>query len=252
MLEARSSDHPLRETLLATAAITALTVAVAWLGRAAGFDAYVHVAVGVLFLVGALQLAQRQPDGIARFGLSLGGLLEPPAEAPRGPLGSLLDLLTAVARAIPSGLRELGFAAAVLAVIVPPFIVGFYYWHGPAHPFVLELPRDLPSYLMTQWLIVGLPEEALFRGYIQGRLHDAFSDRVRVLGVELSVRAWLLQAALFALIHFAVEPFPARLAVFFPALLFGWVRGARRGIGASIALHAASNLLGDVLARGWL
>jgi membrane protease YdiL (CAAX protease family) len=75
---------------------------------------------------------------------------------------------------------------------------------------------------------------------------------VRLLGVTLSMRAWLLQAALFALIHVTVEPFPARLVVFFPALLFGWVRQKRGGIGAALALHAASNLLGDLLARGWL
>jgi membrane protease YdiL (CAAX protease family) len=171
---------------------------------------------------------------------------------PRGIAGSIVDLVTATARAVPPALRELGFAAGVAAIIFPPFVLAFRVWHGPEHPFVLELPSDLPSYLLTQLLIVALPEEALFRGYVQGRLHDAFGDRVRLLGVTLSMRAWLLQAALFALIHFAVEPFPARLAVFFPALLFGWVRQKRGGIGAALALHAASNLLGDLLARGWL
>lgn len=247
-------DRPLAETVLAIAAVTLITVAIAWLGRGTALDSYVHLAVGILFLVAALQLAQRQPSGIERYGLSLGGLLEPPApsEAPEGALGSLSDLARAVLRATPSGLRELGFAALVMVIVFPPFIFGFHWWHGPDHPFVLSLPSDLPAYVLTQLLVVGLPEEALFRGYAQSRLHEAFSDRVRVLGAELSPRALIVQAALFALIHFAVEAHPARLAVFFPALLFGWLRAKRGGIGAAIIFHAACNLLGDILARGWL
>jgi membrane protease YdiL (CAAX protease family) len=66
------------------------------------------------------------------------------------------------------------------------------------------------------------------------------------------VQAWLLQALLFAVLHVAVDYNPARLAVFFPALLFGWLRELRAGIGASILVHAACNLLSDLLIRGWL
>jgi membrane protease YdiL (CAAX protease family) len=249
---AAARDRPLAETVLAIAAVTLLTMAVAWLGRGTPLDAYVHLAVGVLFLVAALQLAQRQPSGIERYGLALGGLLEPPGDAPEGALGSLLDLVRAVFRALPSGLRETAFALLVALVVFPPFILGFYAWHGPDRTFVLTLPDDLPAYVLTQLLVVGLPEEALFRGYAQSRLHEAFSERVRVLGAELSPRALVLQAALFALIHFAVDAEPARLAVFFPGLLFGWMRAVRGGIGAAIVFHASCNLLGAVLARGWL
>jgi len=245
-------DRPLAETLVAISVISALTVAIAWLGRGTALDAYVHLAVGILFLLAALQLAQRQPGGIERYGLSLGGLLEPPSEAPAGALASLLDLVRAALRAVPSGLRELGIAALAALIVFPPFAFGFHAWHGPDQPFVLTLPDDLPGYLLTQLLVVGLPEEALFRGYAQSRLHEAFPERVRVLGASLSPRALVLQAALFALIHVAVEPHPGRLAVFFPGLLFGFLRAARGGIGAAIAFHALCNLLGDVLARSWL
>jgi membrane protease YdiL (CAAX protease family) len=252
MHEAGRTQRPLAETLVVLGLITLATVAIAWGGRSTPLDAYVHVIVGVLFLVSALQLAQRSPDGLSRYGLALGGLMEPPQNAEPGVLASLLDLLSALRRALPSALRELGYAARIVALVFPPFVIGFFLWHRPEHAFELQLPVDLPAYVMTQLLVVALPEEALFRGYAQTRLHDAFGDRVRVLGVTLSLRALLVQAALFGLMHFAVEPYPARLAVFFPALLFGWVRQARGGIGAAVILHAASNLLGDVLARGWL
>jgi membrane protease YdiL (CAAX protease family) len=252
MQEVGRTERPLAETLVVLAVITLATVAIAWGGRGTALDAYVHVIVGVLFLVSSLQLAQRAPDGLARHGLELGGLLDPPAQAVSGLWASLLDLLRAIRRALPAALAELGFAARLIALIFPPFVLGFYLWHRPEHGFELRFPDDLAAYVMTQLLVVALPEEALFRGYAQTRLHDAFGDRVRVLGVALSLKALLLQALLFALMHYAVEPYPARLAVFFPALLFGWTRQARGGIGAAVVLHAASNLLGDVLARGWL
>ncbi|MCC6875407.1 MAG: CPBP family intramembrane metalloprotease, partial [Sandaracinaceae bacterium] len=38
----------------------------------------------------------------------------------------------------------------------------------------------------------------------------------------------------------------------FPGLLFGWMRARRGGIGAALVLHALSNVLADVLERGWL
>ncbi|MFI5301533.1 MAG: type II CAAX prenyl endopeptidase Rce1 family protein, partial [Polyangiales bacterium] len=50
--------------------------------------------------------------------------------------------------------------------------------------------------------------------------------------------------------HLATVHDPARLAVFFPSLLFGWMRARTGGIGAGIAFHAACNLLSDGLARG--
>jgi hypothetical protein len=40
--------------------------------------------------------------------------------------------------------------------------------------------------------------------------------------------------------------------VFFPALLFGWMREKRGGIGAAVWFHALCNVLSEVLARGYL
>ena len=45
---------------------------------------------------------------------------------------------------------------------------------------------------------------------------------------------------------------PARLAVFFPALVFGFMRKTRNGIGAAIWFHAFCNLLSEILTRGYL
>ncbi len=87
---------------------------------------------------------------------------------------------------------------------------------------------------------------------MQTALTDLTKRRRRLFRVELALGAWVLQAALFAAVHFLVEPHPARLAVFFPALLFGWTRAWRGGIGAALTLHAMSNLYSEILARSWL
>lgn len=242
----------LREVFLTFGAVTAATLALSWAGRFEPLAEYVPLAVGALFIGTALRMAQRQPDGLARYGLRLSGLLEPPEVAPAGLAGSALDLLRALRAATPSALREAAAALAVAAVVFPPFVLGFYLFHRPTHAFSLQLPDSLASYALTQLLVVALPEEALFRGYIQGRLGEPFTRRVRVLGAELSPAAVSIQALLFALIHFAVDLHPYRLAVFFPALAFAWLRERRGGIGAPAAFHALCNLFSDVLVRSWL
>jgi membrane protease YdiL (CAAX protease family) len=59
--------------------------------------------------------------------------------------------------------------------------------------------------------------------------------------------ALVVSSALFAVSHVAVIPNPQRLAVFFPALLFGWMRARTGSIAAGAAFHALCNLLSDVL-----
>jgi membrane protease YdiL (CAAX protease family) len=213
-----------------------------------------HLLVGALFLLAAIRLSERRPGGLPRHGLALGGLLVPDETAPLAdtPFSWLTDLARAVLRALPSCFRELAVALAVCAVVFPPFVLGFYLWHGPARSFVWLPQRDWLAFFATQVIVVALPEEALFRGYFQTLLNDAWPERVRVLGASLSLRALVTQALLFALLHFVVDLQVARLAVFFPALLFGWLTARRSGIGAAIFVHAFSNLLSDVLVRGWL
>lgn len=210
---------------------------------------YMHLVVAAIFLLTSIRLARGE---IAHFGMALGGLLEPPThDHPRGPLG-LWDLARALHTALPSALKELGIAVGVAAIVFPLYAIGYYWWNEPTQAFSFAVPPELGSLALAQLVIVALPEEAFFRGYVQTSLTDVERRRVRVLGVELAPTAWVVQAALFALVHLIVEPYPARLAVFFPGLLFGWVRAWRGGIGAAMALHGMSNLYSEILSRSWL
>lgn len=252
-VEASGERGALREALLIFGWVSIAT----WLlSRGQGLPilrTHLHLVVGMLFLVTALRCAERRPGGAARYGLALAGVLADERGTPEtGGRGFLRDLLQVLLAGLPRFASELLVALAVCAAVFPPFIVGFVFWHQPKLPFTWQPDPDLVEYALTQVIVVGLPEEALFRGYLQGRLEDAWPRRTRFLRVSLGLRAWLLQALLFAILHFIVDYNPARLAVFFPALLFGWVRSLRGGIGAAVFVHAACNVLSDTLIRGFL
>jgi len=247
------AGKPLVEVLVVFLATTAATVAITLAASVLpGLDGYVPLLVGGVFLITAVKLSQRQLGGMRRFGIDLAGVLTPPdpddARAP-GPLG-LFDLARALRDAAPSALRETSVAVGLALLIFPIFTVGFWLYHEPAAAFRWSLPSDFGEFALTQLVVVALPEEALFRGWMQTRLADRWPTKHRFLGVD--VRVLLVQSALFAVLHFVSPPFsPARLAVFFPGLVFGWLRAWRGGIGAAMLFHALCNVLAMFLEHGW-
>jgi len=139
--------------------------------------------------------------------------------------------------------------AALLAAIIvfPPYFVGFGLWAG----FIDNATADwskLPTIgwwlwlFITHFLAIALPEEVFFRGYMQGRLALLFKRRIKIFGVNCGPEL-VLASALFALIHLVSIPAPFRLAVFFPGLLFGWLKERTGSVLAPALLHAASNVV---------
>lgn len=113
---------------------------------------------------------------------------------------------------------------------------------------VLDNPVHAPpglgwllAWLFSQLLVVALPEEMFFRGYVLNRLRGLFPPRRQVLGVPFG-RAHVLSAALFAAIHLVLIPAPQRLLVFFPALLFAWLAERSRGVFAPAVHQALANV----------
>lgn len=210
---------------------------------------YGHLILAIAFLGGALWLARRDGRTAKHFGIDLAGVLEAQPDEPDHPAHGLWF---SVRRALPRLGSELGFALRVAALVFPLFVPMFCLYHGVSHAFTFHPPRAPIDYVLTQLVAIALPEEALFRGYFQTRLSELFPRRIRLAGAELSPVAWICQAALFALLHFLVGFSPARLAVFFPGLLFGWMRARRGGIGAAVWFHALCNLLAELLTRGYL
>jgi uncharacterized protein len=202
-----------------------------------------HALIAAIFLYLPSMLLMRRREDFSRYGLS----------------------------AKPLGKGLLFFLGGML-IVFPLFAGGFYLYYqticSPAVRRALPLPGQLrslcrswagswrrvrwrlpPSFgqlALAQLLVVALPEEYFFRGYLQTRLELVWPSRRRVLGANIG---WslLVASALFALGHLLVDFNALRLAVFFPALVFGWMRQATGSILAGVLFHAASNLISEVL-----
>ncbi len=201
-------------------------------------EEHANTAVGVTFLVVTWWMALRGDVASVRaYGLALGGLTEPVALAAR--------------RLAGDGLRAVGWALLMAAIFFPPFWIGFKLWWNVSGSFALTFPSDFHNRVLGQLLVIALPEEAFFRGFLQSALDGRWARRRwRILGAEVGL-GWLLAAAIFAVGHLLTIPHPSRLGVFFPALLFGWMRARTGGIGASVVFHVMCNLYSTMLAEGY-
>ena len=102
--------------------------------------------------------------------------------------------------------------------------------------------------LLVHLVVVGFPEETFYRGYVQTEADRRWRPRWRVLGAQVGP-GLIFTSLLFALGHFLVEFDPSRLVVFFPSLLFGWLRNRTDSVLAPAILHGLSNGLLEVLTR---
>lgn len=102
--------------------------------------------------------------------------------------------------------------------------------------------------LLTQLVVIGLPEEAFFRGYVLGRLLCIWPARRTLLGAPFGL-AHVVSAALFAAIHLVATPSAHRLLVFFPGLLFAWLASRARTTIAPTVHHALANVMLQAASR---
>ncbi|MBI2343042.1 MAG: CPBP family intramembrane metalloprotease [Deltaproteobacteria bacterium] len=129
--------------------------------------------------------------------------------------------------------------------IFPAFLVAAHGWQW------LVEGRSLASSLVwwpgtpavvAQIILVALPEEFFFRGYVQSTLDKIFHARWRLFGARLGW-SWLLTAGLFALAHSMIFYQWWHFAILFPGLAFGYLRARTNGILASTLFHASANLV---------
>lgn len=127
----------------------------------------------------------------------------------------------------------------------PPYLFATHFWM--IHFFGMTGFRAAPweafgAGLFYQLFAVALPEEFYFRGYFQTRLKPIFQGRWKIFGARLGVE-WPLTAAFFALAHSVLLGRWWDFSIFFPALLFGYLREKTGSITAPVLFHAFSNCL---------
>ncbi len=228
--QARVAGEAVLIAALTTATVTAAALLVP--------ERLVATIVGFLFLAVTWLTVWRQDDArVEASGLALGGLVLP------GKL-PLRRMLSSTALAV-------AWALGTALIVFVPFYFGWRrFWHASGDFQIHLTPLNLVNEAFGQLVIIAVPEEAFYRGYLQSRLDEAFEPRWKVLGARVGP-ALLLTSALFALGHFATIHAPARLAVFFPSLLFGWLRARTRGIGAGCVFHAMCNMFSELLGKGF-
>ena len=128
-------------------------------------EKHVATAVGFIFLATTWALVWRRDDAVVeRSGLSFGGLVLP------GKIDGL--------RAFRSALIALAWALAFAAITFAPFYLGWHWWWHPTMKFAIDVkPLSFANDAAGQLLMIALPEESFYRGYLQSRLDDAFAVR---------------------------------------------------------------------------
>lgn len=155
-------------------------------------------------------------------------------------------------------LEAIKLNGVVIGLILVPWLLGYHYWQTSWLPAVMEglgfaphtIPRisfqgtwpSSPLLLVAYHLFfVAIPEEMFYRGYVQSRLDEVWPPKWRIFGAEVG---WGLIAAsaIFAVGHSVValqwwHPF-----IFFPSLVFGWMRSRTGTVVAGALFHAWSNV----------
>lgn len=241
---ARKASAGLLEPLLAFACAVAVAAALFWLSRAvAVVQQIMHAAIACVFLFG--------PQAAARV-----------SGRPFDPRAAGITV-----EPIRRGLRVLGFA---ILVTWPVFVLAFLLYYGAicdAHGglralrdalapicsgwrgiggFRFRLPDAFVVAVLSQILVVAIPEEVFFRGYLMSRLEERWPSRWRLWGATVGW-PWFVSSLLFAVGHFLVDLQPGRLAVFLPGLAFGWMRSRSGSVAPGAVFHALCNLLSEIL-----
>lgn len=162
----------------------------------------------------------------------------------------------------PAVKKALRFTGGIILLVYVFFLPGYhvaqtwlYHWFtadllqmsrpygefSPTNAIGLGVGLTLLMQALYQLLCVGYAEEFFYRGYMQTRLDGLFDpERFRFLGASFG---WSMPvtALLFTLGHSLVtlqwwQPF-----IFFPALVFGWMRARTGNILAASLFHAFAN-----------
>lgn len=135
------------------------------------------------------------------------------------------------------------FCVAAVLIFVPFFGLAHLWmtWIQGSAGFHFAQVPDFFALLLTQLLLIALPEEYFFRGYFQTTMNKVFAPRWNVLGVRLGW-SWVITAFVFAFAHSVIAVQWWHFAIFFPGLLFGYLRERTGNLTASVLMHAACNI----------
>jgi membrane protease YdiL (CAAX protease family) len=144
---------------------------------------------------------------------------------------------------LPAFYNSIKITFFVSFLIFPVFLffnhfyqIYFFHFHYHTAPNL----RLLNVFLFHLFL-VAFPEEFFFRGYLFKRFKQVFQDQKTFMGVVIG-KAFFLTAFLFAISHSIIVLRWWHFSIFFPALVFGWLKEKTQGLTAPILFHAFCNV----------
>lgn len=156
--------------------------------------------------------------------------------------GRRIDFLD---RGFSEYVRSISVFLLAALIIFPLFLLGAHFWISWVYGlkvFHCVGVRGFWNVLAFHLILVALPEEFYFRGYFQSAMDRIWPRRWSILGVRLGW-GWIITAAVFAVAHTIVSYKWWHFSIFFPALVFGYLRERTGTITAPILFHAASNII---------
>lgn len=97
------------------------------------------------------------------------------------------------------------------------------------------------NYILYQLVLVSFPEEFFFRGFMQESLNKILPAKRKLFGVPFGLSA-IIVSAVFALSHSLITLQWWHGFIFFPALVFSWLKDKTGTIWTAVFFHGACNL----------
>lgn len=146
-------------------------------------------------------------------------------------------------RSVKQFLTSLGWVAVLSAVIFPLLEIGNHYFQAliMGKHYVGGNYQGLAKIFLFNLVAIAIPEEIFYRGYLQYQLNRVWGRPWRFLGTPIG-KSLLITSVLFALSHSLIQLEWWHFAIFFPALVFGWLREKTGAVTAGALFHALSNV----------
>ena len=140
-------------------------------------------------------------------------------------------------------LKSLGWFLAVSIVIFPIMEIGNRYYQEIAfHKHYVGVNyKGILQFAFFQLVVIAIPEELFYRGYIQPQLNRIWGRPWRILGAPVG-KSLFFTSFIFALSHSLIQLQWWHFSIFFPSLVFGWLRERTGAITAGSLFHALSNV----------
>lgn len=143
----------------------------------------------------------------------------------------------------PQLLRSLGWFLLLSAIVFPVIEAGnrwfqaeFFHRHYAGGNY-----QGLAKAALFHFLLVAIPEEFFYRGYMQTQFNRIWGRPFRLFGAPVGW-ALLFTSLLFALSHSMIVLRWWHFSIFFPSLAFGWLKERTGAITAGALFHALCNV----------